>query len=202
MCSSDLKCHQDLQLANDNGALRSYATKYVSKFSDAMADELLNDEAAAENLAISVLTKYKPYEPEMVLQLFGARFRQWALSSVSGGKVDFIVPWPDKEELPQIVEVYIASLWRGPNMSLLEFLRKANGPAEANGGLVRWSAEWGKAMDAALDNVALAMEHHMDELCSCAQRAAYPIGLNAEIDFAYLDNFGEEVVRGHSMFAV
>ena len=49
-------------------------------------------------------------------------------------------------------------------------------------------------MDAALDNVALAMEHHMDELCSYAQRAAYPIGLNAEIDFAYLDNFGEEVV--------
>ena len=84
----------------------------------------------------------------------------------------------------------------------LEFLRKANGPEEASGGLVRWSAEWGKAMDAALDNVALAMEHHMDELCSYAQRAAYPIGLNAEIDFAYLDNFGEEVVRGHSMFAV
>ena len=84
----------------------------------------------------------------------------------------------------------------------LEFLRKANGPAEANGGLVRWSAEWGKAMDAALDNVALAMEHHMDELCSYAQRPAYSIGLNAEVDFAYLDNFGEEVVRGHSMFAV
>ena len=83
-----LECHQDLQLADDNGALRSYATKYVSKFSEAMADELLNDEAPAENLAISVLTKYKPYEPEMVLQLFGARFRQWALSSASGGKVD------------------------------------------------------------------------------------------------------------------
>ena len=84
----------------------------------------------------------------------------------------------------------------------LDFFRKANGPAEENGGLVRWSSEWGKTMDAALDYVALSMEKHMDELCSYAQRAAYPIGMSAEVDFAYLDNFGEEVVRGHSMFAV
>ena len=52
--------------------------------------------AGADNIAASVLARYRPYEPEMVLQFFGARFRQWRVTRRSRGKTDFIVPWPDK----------------------------------------------------------------------------------------------------------
>jgi alpha-glucan,water dikinase len=47
-----------------------------------------------------------------------------------------------------------------------------------------------------------AVEHHMDTLCELAQTPADVIGSYAGCDKAYLQNFGEEVVRGHSMFAV
>eukprot|EP00971_Amphidinium_carterae_P214669 4260031-Amphidinium_carterae.1 len=46
-----LKCHQDFHLANDDGALRAYVTKYVSKFSDSASDEWLNDAAGATAIA-------------------------------------------------------------------------------------------------------------------------------------------------------
>eukprot|EP00971_Amphidinium_carterae_P334233 6469387-Amphidinium_carterae.1 len=71
-----LKCHQDIQFADDKGALRAYVTKYVSKFSDSASDEWLNDFAHATSIATTVLMRYKPMEPEMALQLFGARYRQ------------------------------------------------------------------------------------------------------------------------------
>ena len=38
-----LRCHQDFQFADDDGALRAYVAKYVSKFSDANQDEWLLD---------------------------------------------------------------------------------------------------------------------------------------------------------------
>ena len=80
-----------------------------------------------------------------------------------------------------------------------DFFRKANG---GENGLTRWSPEWAKVMDAALESVSLAMEHHMDQLCELVQHPADVIGEQAECDPAYITNFGEEVVRGHSMFAV
>ena len=81
----------------------------------------------------------------------------------------------------------------------LAFLRKIN---SEECGLERWTVEWAKVMDAALDSVSLAMEFHMDTLCSLVQRPADYIGFSGEVDDVWLDNFGEEVVRGHSMFAV
>ena len=42
----------------------------------------------------------------------------------------------------------------------------------------------------------------MDQLCELVQHPADVIGEQAECDPAYITNFGEEVVRGHSMFAV
>ena len=68
--------------------------------------------------------------------------------------------------------------------------------------LKRWSLEWAQVMDAALDSVSLAMEFHMDEICTLSQKPADLIGAYAQVNPAYLLNFGEEVVRGHSMFAV
>ena len=57
-------------------------------------------------------------------------------------------------------------------------------------------------MDAALESVSLAMEHHMDQFCELVQYPADVIGMQAECDDQYILNFGEECVRGHSMFAV
>mmetsp|Transcript_7326 Transcript_7326/g.32321 ORF Transcript_7326/g.32321 Transcript_7326/m.32321 type:complete len:1089 (+) Transcript_7326:185-3451(+) len=83
-------------------------------------------------------------------------------------------------------------------ISAYEFFRKANGDS----GLTRWTPEWAKVMDAALESVSLAMEYHMDDLCQLVQHPADVIGEQADCDQAYIMNFGEEVVRGHSMFAV
>ena len=57
-------------------------------------------------------------------------------------------------------------------------------------------------MDAALDNVAWPWSTTWTSCAPTRSARCTAIGLNAEADFAYLDNFGEEVVRGHSMFAV
>ena len=129
-----LRCHQDFQMCNDDGLLRAYVTKYVSKFSDAASDEWLNDSVDAVGIAATVLMRYKPLEPEMVLQLFGARFRQWHLSTESGGKRDFVVPCPDQEPKPREVELYEAAPWARGRISLLDFLRKTT----ADGKICHW----------------------------------------------------------------
>ena len=128
-----LKCHQDIQLADDEGALRSYVAKYVSKFSDSASDEWLNDNAGATSIATTVLMRYKPMEPEMVLQLFGARFRQWHVTTTSGGKRFFQVPWPDKPK-PKEIELYEQADWAAGKISVLDFLRKSN----RAGNIVGW----------------------------------------------------------------
>ena len=129
-----LRCHQDLQYADDDGALRAYVAKYVSKFSDSNQDEWLNDAADGNCMAATVLCRYKPCEPEMVLQMFGARFRQWHATSESGGKRDFVVPWPEKAPLPKEVELYMDADWAAGQISLLDFLRKT-GP---DGQILKW----------------------------------------------------------------
>ena len=120
-----LRCHQDFQLANDDGLLRAYVTKYVSKFSDANQQEWLNDAAEGNAIAATVLCRYKPMEPEMVLQLFGASMRQWFVTTLSRGKRDFVVPWPRKPNPPE-VDLYMAADWARGKISLLSFLRKTN----------------------------------------------------------------------------
>ena len=127
-------CHQDVQECDDDGALRAYLVKYPVKFSDSASDEWFNDAHGGDAIAQTVLFRYRPYEPEMILQLFGGRFRQWRCNSVSGGKRDFIVPLPDDEQLPSEVDLYERCTWRSDNMSLLEFLRKSN----HQGHIIHW----------------------------------------------------------------
>ena len=129
-----LRCHQDFQMCDDDGLLRAYVTKYVSKFSDAASEEWLNDDAEAMGIAATVLTRYRPLEPEMVLQLFGAKFRQWHLSTVSGGKRDLVAPYPDQDPKTREVELYEKTEWACGRISLLDYLRKTT----AEGKICHW----------------------------------------------------------------
>ena len=63
-------------MAARDALLLKYVTKYVSKFSDANYEEWLNDKAAANSIVWRVLKEYHCFEPEMVLQLEAANFRQ------------------------------------------------------------------------------------------------------------------------------
>ena len=92
------KSHQDFLIGEDRiGVLRQYVTKYLAKFSDSASQDWLNDDTDAVSIATTVLSRYHPLEPEMVLQLFGAKFRQWHFTTLGGGKRDFVVPLPDAD---------------------------------------------------------------------------------------------------------
>jgi hypothetical protein len=97
-------------------------TKYVSKFSDANYDEWMNDKAAANSIAWRVLKEYHPFEPEMVLQLEAANFRQWGVGTQSRGLRHLVAP--DGFEITSELKAYMKSKWRHDDMSFLEFLRK------------------------------------------------------------------------------
>ena len=128
------KCHQDVQIdgpGEENYA--AYTAAYAPKFSDSFSSELLNDDVDANSIAASVLTRYKPCVPEMVLQLFGSILRQWQVSTYSSGKTTFQVPVPDTRTLPVQVRHYERSTWRSDSMTLLEFLRKTNKAGEIAG---------------------------------------------------------------------
>ncbi len=121
-----MKCHEDAQvcIADENYTL--YTTAYAPKFSDACRKEALNDDADADSIAHAVLSRYRPCEPEMSLQLFGARSRQWRVTTEMGGKRSFRPPCPDDAVLPPEIRFYERSSWRSDRMTLLEFLRKTN----------------------------------------------------------------------------
>ena len=139
-----LKCHQDFLIGDDKaGMLRTYITKYLSKFSDSASQEWLNDDADATSIATTVLMRYHPLEPEMTLQLFGQKFRQWHMTTVSGGKRDFVVPVPDVEERPKEVILYEAAAWARGKISLLDFLRKTTN----EGHICNWLKKLHKRMD-------------------------------------------------------
>lgn len=133
-----LKCHQDLQMADDNaGLLRAYVTKYISNFSDSAQDEWLNDAASATSMAASVLMRYKPTEPEMILQLMGASCRQWDISTKSRGKRNFIVPLPEQPDQPIEVKMYMAADWAAGVLPLIDYLRKTT----CKGEICKWLSE-------------------------------------------------------------
>ena len=130
------KCHQDVQIdSGGQGNYAAYTAKYAPKFSDALHEELLNDDVDANSLAASVLSRYKPGVPEMVLQMCGTIVHQWNVTTTSKGKRNFQVPTPDQANMPQEVQLYMASPWRSEEMTLLEFLRKSNNQGEIAGWL-------------------------------------------------------------------
>ena len=137
------KCHQDAQV-NQHGQenYAAYTAKYAPKFSDSMEEELLNDDADANSIAASVLSRYKPCVPEMALQLFGSVFRQWHIGTHSGGRRALNVPTPDVNPAPKVVELYENSAWGADNMTLLDYLRKTNNQGEIAGWL---KAQWRSA---------------------------------------------------------
>ena len=121
------KCHQDVQVESsgqDNYA--AYVAKYAPKFSDAFHEDMLNDDVDANSIAASVLRRYKPAVPEMVLQLFGQVLHPWHITTASGGKRSFEVPVPDADPVPKEISLYQNCKWRHDDMCLLEFLRKSN----------------------------------------------------------------------------
>ena len=129
-----LRCHQDFQFCDGSAFLQNYLVKYVSKFSDSMTDDILNDDADASSIACNMCMRYRPTEPEMLLQLMGQRFRQWALSTKNGGKRNFLPPTPDTADQCGEVGAYIAADWAVGKISLIDFLRKTTG----NGKICHW----------------------------------------------------------------
>ena len=127
-----LKCHQDLQMTQGRGLLLLYVAKYVAKWSDSSYDEWMSDAASATSLCRKVLFEYHPLEPEMILQLTGATFRQWAFGSAMGGRRSVRAPRPSNAEQPVSVQAYMESPWRREDMSLLEFLRKTGSDGAGN----------------------------------------------------------------------
>ena len=139
-----LKCHQNFLIGDDKaGMLRQYIMKYLSKFSDSASQEWLNDDADATSIATTVLMRYHPLEPEMTLQLFGQQCRQWHITTISGGKRDFVVPVPDIQVPPKEVVQYEAAAWARGKISLLDFLRKTTG----DGRLCNWLRKLHKATE-------------------------------------------------------
>jgi len=132
-----IPCHEDVQECDDDGALQAYLVKYPVKFSDSFSEEFLSDEHGGDKVAQTVLSRYRPLEPEMVLQLFGQKLRQWRCNSASGGKRNFRVPLPDAKPMPEIVTHYEQCAWRTERTTLLEFLRKTNNKGQINRWLVQ-----------------------------------------------------------------
>jgi hypothetical protein len=138
-CQHTYTCVQDVQMCNDDAALRAYLTKYLSKHSDSFLEDCMNDDGEGDLVAASVLSRYKPFEPEMVLQMFGGRFKQWQVNTISGGKRDFFVPVPDLEPAaqPKEVHLYVACTWKGLHMPMLEFLRKSTNDGSIHAWLIK-----------------------------------------------------------------
>eukprot|EP00438_Fugacium_kawagutii_P012731 Skav203736 [mRNA] locus=scaffold68:197214:199967:+ [translate_table: standard] len=130
-----LRCHQDAQIAQGRGLPLSYVTKYVAKWSDSSYNEWMSDLASVTSLCRKVLFEYHPNEPEMVLQLTGAVFRQWDLGTVHRGLYSIRAPRPMTPEQPKFVDHYINATWRRPSMSLFEFLRKSD---QKTGAVASW----------------------------------------------------------------
>lgn len=136
------KCHQDVQIdAGGQSNYAAYTAKYAPKFSDALHEELLNDDVDGNSLAASVLSRYKPSCPEMVLQMCGSIFHQWHVTTASKGKRNLLVPPLDAAAGHPDVERYMQSSWRGDDMALLDYLRKTNDAGDIAGWLKdRWVA--------------------------------------------------------------
>ncbi|CAK0844936.1 unnamed protein product [Prorocentrum cordatum] len=132
-----LPCHQDWQTSDGEAMLLQYVSKYVAKFSDSSYDEWMSDKASADSVARRVCFEYHPYEPEIILQLCGAQFRQYDVSTASGGFRTVTAPYAGMAEVPDWVQRYADCSWRHEGMTLLEWLRKTTDEGAIAGWLKR-----------------------------------------------------------------
>ncbi|CAK0789070.1 unnamed protein product, partial [Prorocentrum cordatum] len=132
-----LPCHQDWQTSDGEAMLLQYVSKYVAKFSDSSYDEWMSDKASADSVARRVCFEYHPNEPEMILQLCGAQFRQYDISTVSGGFRTVTAPYSGMADVPDWVQRYVDCSWRHEGMALLEWLRKTTDDGAIAGWLKR-----------------------------------------------------------------
>ncbi|CAK0906832.1 unnamed protein product, partial [Prorocentrum cordatum] len=131
--------HGDDGLADQRreAMLLQYVSKYVAKFSDSSYDEWMSDKASADSVARRVCFEYHPYEPEMILQLCGAQFRQYDISTDSGGFRTVTAPYSGMADVPDWVQRYVDCSWRHEGMTLLEWLRKTTDDGAIAGWLKR-----------------------------------------------------------------
>lgn len=64
----------------------------------------------------------------------------------------------------------------------------------------KWDREWALAALAAAERTQLALSAFMDTIYNQVQPSAKLFGDKCKIDHKYIDNFGEEVVRGQPLF--
>ena len=118
--------HQDALQADGRGMLLKYVSSYVPRFSDDFANEWLDDEGgnrSGYHVASKVLCDYHPQKPEMWLQLAAQNF---PVFKMGGSIFPILAPYCGMQQKPDFVEQYETCDWRGDDMSLLEWMRKAN----------------------------------------------------------------------------
>ena len=124
-----LRCHQDIQMADQRGLLLKYVASYAAKWSDSFAQEWLNDEASDYSMVRKILFDWHPLEPEMILQMSA---QQLPASMTASTTITLVAPYPgmsDEKYLSKsydCLRLYEACTWKGDNMTFLEYLRKTN----------------------------------------------------------------------------
>ena len=102
------------------------------------SDEILaeNNGMSGDATAATILARYSPMEPEMVLQLFAQQMPQWRIGTASRGTKKFVPPWITRQDIPsgvlKIIHTYTACKWRSNDMCLLEFPRKTSDKNDGN----------------------------------------------------------------------
>ena len=95
----------------------------MPKFSDEFAAEWLDDDLSDYHVARKVLFDYHPQEPDMWLQLAA---QQFPVFKTAGSIFPIIAPYFGMPAKPDFVTRYEECTWKGTEMNLLEYLRKAN----------------------------------------------------------------------------
>ena len=81
--------------------LSCYIAKHVQKFSDSFTEDILADGngMSGDSTAAAILCRYKPLQPEMVLQLYAKLFPQWRSGTTTQGARQFVLPCPEDETM-------------------------------------------------------------------------------------------------------
>ena len=125
------KAHEDVQFADQRGALLRYVSTYTPKFSDSFPSEEAGVGGTAFSIAKRILFDYHPLEPEMWLILANHLV---PICAHKGSMIIVVAPYAGMRAKPSFVERYERCRWRSEEMPLLEYLRKTND----QGQIVHW----------------------------------------------------------------